>query len=53
MAQRISSYIAIIRGVGQFADAHTIEHNPEDSRVGIHAALVDPFDETLPQQDSS
>src|SRR5205085_7470272 len=47
MAQSISSRVAVIGRVWQFTDSDTVQNNPEDSRVRVHARLHSPFDKTL------
>src|SRR5947208_1281974 len=36
-SQSISSDVAVIRRIRQFADSDAVEHNPEDSPVRVHA----------------
>ena len=31
MSERVPALIAIVPGIGQFADAHAIEHDPNDA----------------------
>ena len=31
VAERVAAHVAVVRGVGQFADADAIEHDPDDA----------------------
>ena len=49
VSEGISSHVAIIRRIRQFADAHAIQDNPEDSVVRIHHSPHNTFEGTLPR----